>query len=261
MGPSTVLIALLCLSGADAAAIVRGSNFLGKVSKEKQSVNLSSKTYFSSKISALVEKAKKIEQSPAVQKGEQETPFSWVQRIVIQLLFGVLYYFLIVSKYPMLDGAKPTPEAVELQELDAVHATMRTSLPNCLLSWFCTGPRAAHTFHSVGVIDYWPGCILMSLFPCCTLWAANSFTDLNEKLGGQKEGIFNGLVCAFCCSCCVVAQDAQSLDLIMGVDTGFFGVETPREEKMSQAKSELWQDSKDETPCEENSEEKLSNTT
>lgn len=216
-----MLIALLCVSGANAATILRGASVAKRVadtSQEEHGANLG-------KITDFAEKIKKVQQSPAAQQAEHDTNVSWIQRVVFQLFFGILYYFLIVTKYPKLDGAKPTPESVELQQLDAVQATLHTSVPNCLLSWCCTGPRAAHTFHSVGVLDYWYGCVLMSLFPCCTLWATNSFTDLNERLGGEKENMFKGLFCAFCCSCCVVAQDAQSLDLMMGLETGFFGVD------------------------------------
>lgn len=152
---------------------------------------------------------------------EQQT--SYVGRMVAQLIFAILYYFIIVKKYPIL-SANPTEEAVELQQMHEVLATTRASLPNCILSWCCTGPRAAHTFHTAGVMNYWPGCILMSLFPCCTLWAVNSFMPLNEKLGGSKRNAFMGLISACFCSCCVVAQDAQALDLIAGVKTGFCGV-------------------------------------
>mmetsp|Transcript_38952 Transcript_38952/g.72319 ORF Transcript_38952/g.72319 Transcript_38952/m.72319 type:complete len:99 (-) Transcript_38952:66-362(-) len=92
------------------------------------------------------------------------------------------------------------------------------------MSWLCSGPRAAHTFYSTGISDYWCSLFGMSLFPCCVLCVANSFTDLNEKLGGQKRGLLMSCLCSYCCSCCVIAQDAESLDLSTGVRTGFCGV-------------------------------------
>jgi len=150
---------------------------------------------------------------------------TWTTRILVQFLFGVIYYFLVVAKYPKLDGLQPTPEAIQLQSENEVSATFLTSFPNCFFSWCCSGPRAAHTFHSTGVLDFWPGCIAMSLFPCCTLWLVNSFTDLNSKLGGVKRNLFMGLVCACCCSCCVIAQDAESLDMITGAKTNLCGVD------------------------------------
>jgi len=224
MGPSAVLVcAILCLSGAEAANILRGKAVTKDVSPndilKKESI------VASGRISGLLDAVKKMEADPKVQKAPAQSGIGLGERIVIQLLFGILYYYLIVEKYPKLDGLKPTEAAIKLQDLDEVSATLHTSLPNCLLSWCCTGPRAAHTFHSTGVLDYWPSCILMSLVPCCTLWAVNSFTDLNEKLGGVKKNLFVGALCACCCSCCVVAQDAQSLDLITGMETGLYGVQ------------------------------------
>jgi len=158
-------------------------------------------------------------------KGGEWSGGTWTTRILVQFLFGVIYYFLIVTKYPKLNGLHPTPEAIKLQSENAVSATLQSSFPNCFYSLCCSGPRAAHTFHSTGVLDYWPGCIAMSLFPCCTLWVVNSFTDLNTKLGGVKDNIFMGLICACCCSCCVIAQDAESLDMITGARTNFCGVD------------------------------------
>jgi len=163
--------------------------------------------------------------SRAPEKGGEGAGGTWGTRIIVQFLFGVIYWFLIVSKYPKLEGLQPTPEAIKLQSENEVSATLQTSCPNCFFSLCCSGPRAAHTFYSTGVLDYWPGCIAMSLFPCCTLWIVNSFTDLNEKLGGVKKNLFMGLLCACCCSCCVIAQDAESLDLITGARTNLCGVD------------------------------------
>lgn len=214
MGRSVVIVALFCLQGVGAANILRGN-----------AVKAASTETHNTDVHALLDSLKKFQQNPQTQQQEQEGSNNWVERTMFQLIFGVAYYFLIVSKYPMLDGAKPTPEAIKIQELDELSALFESSMPNCLLSWCCTGPRAAHTFHSAGVLDYWPGCILMSCFPCCTLWIVNSFTDLNERLGGEKRNFCIGALCACFCSCCIVAQDAQSLDHITGMETGYCGVE------------------------------------
>jgi len=147
----------------------------------------------------------------------------WV-RLGCQLLFGIVVYFLIVSKYPQLNDTQPSSLAVELQRENEVMATCKVSGSNCILSWCCSGPRAAQTFHSVGVMNYWPSLILMSLLPCCTLWCMNSQSDLNVKLGGERRGLCMGCLCACCCSCCVVAQDAEALDLTTGARTGLCGV-------------------------------------
>jgi len=241
--PALLVITVLCsVHGTQAASLLRGKPSLVEV-KDALSSGIEERVGSSmaasqndmvlgqmalgmavkDKVVGLIEEVKKFEQNP--QRQQQSSGMGWGDRVLIQLIFGLIYYFLIVSKYPKMDGLKPTPKAVELQEMNEISATMEASLPNCLLSWCCTGPRAAHTFHSAGVLDYWPGCILMSLLPCCTLWAVNSFTDLNERLGGAQKNFFMGALCACCCSCCVVAQDAQSLDYITNVDTRLCGVQ------------------------------------
>jgi len=160
--------------------------------------------------------------------GGSSTWESWIFRIAVQLIFGAMYYCVIVSKYPTkFEEYAVTAEAKALQNKDEINATCDTSCPNNFHAFCCSGPRAAHTFHSVGLLDYWAGCILMTLFPCCTLWLTNSCTDLNEKLGGEKRGFCMGCLCACLCSCCVIAQDAQTLDLITGAKTELFSVKLP----------------------------------
>lgn len=147
-------------------------------------------------------------------------------RIVYQLIFGALYYFLVVTKYPypMKEPLNMPKKAIALQDMDPVSATFEVSLSNCFLSYCCSGPRAAHTFYGTDIAGYWASLICMSIFPCCVLFAANTCTDLNEKLGGQKQNILMAALCSFCCSCCLIAQDAETLDVINGVQTGFCGV-------------------------------------
>lgn len=157
-----------------------------------------------------------------IPKGDEQGAL--LTRILGQLIFGVLYWFLIMKKYPSTADLKPNDESVKIQGMNELGALLHTSPANCILSWCCTGPRAAHTFHSTNVMNYWAGCVLMSCFPCLTLWLVNSFTNLNVKLGGQRRNPILGLLSACFCSCCVVAQDAESLDMIMGVETGLCGV-------------------------------------
>lgn len=161
--------------------------------------------------------------TPAEQAGEGGSG-SYIFRVVCQLIFALIYYQVIVAHYPRLD-TKPVlnAEAEALQNMDAVSACCHPSMsfPNAALSMGCTGPRAAHTFHSVGIMNYWLGCCLMTCFPCCTLFYTNACTDMNERMGGQRQNIFTACLCSFCCPYCLVAQDAQSLDLVTGTKTGF----------------------------------------
>jgi len=161
-----------------------------------------------------------------------EVMLTQVPRILIQMVFGLVYYIVIVSKYPSYkDLPEPNQAAKDLQKIDEVSATCRTSCENCLLSWCCSGPRAAHTFYSTLGLNYVFCCLVTSCFPCCALWYVNSCTDLNEKLGGERRNLFVGAICACLCSCCVIAQDAESLDLVNGVKTGFCGISAdPRQD-------------------------------
>jgi len=172
-------------------------------------------------------KSQKPEKSEG--QGAEESEFeTFVTRVVTQLLFGLLYYMVIVSKYPKL-MAEPTPASRKLQSVNEVVALCEVSFPTCIFSWLCSGPRAAHTFYSTGISDYWCSLLGMSILPCCFLCVANSCTDLNEKLGGQKRSLLMSCLCSWCCSCCVIAQDAECLDLSTGVRTGFCGVYQTRD--------------------------------
>jgi len=158
-------------------------------------------------------------------------------RILAQLLFGVLYYCLIVAQYPELDprwgkvigAGAPNDAARQLQRECEVFALFSVSCSNNFFSLCCSGPRGAQTFHATGIMNYWLGLILMSCFPCCTLCYTNACTDLNEKLGGRPRGCCMSMLCAWLCFCCVIAQDAESLDLVTGCKTGFCGVEMPKD--------------------------------
>jgi len=153
---------------------------------------------------------------------------AWISRVIVQLVFGVAYYYLIVRHYPkLMTHQTPNIEVITLQEKSEVAAVCSTSWPNLFHSFCCSGPRAAHTFHSVGIMSYWLGFLLMTCCPCCTLFLANSFTDLNARLGGEARDPFMSFICACFCSCCVIAQDAESLDLMSNLQTGFFRIDNP----------------------------------
>lgn len=147
---------------------------------------------------------------------------SMTSRVLPQLLFAILYYFLIVRKYPSFpefQGKKVSEQAEALQKMYAPQAICHTSCANNFHSFCCSGPRAAHTFHATGIMNYWPSCCLMTFFPCCTLFILNSFTDLNSRLGGTKPNLCMSALCTCFCSCCVIAQDAESLDERTGFNT------------------------------------------
>jgi len=153
--------------------------------------------------------------------------FSCLPILVWQVVYGAIYYCLVVQKYPHFSG-HPTPQARATQSKNEVMAflTCENSCVVNLTSAVCWAGRAAHTYDKAGLMPYWPGVFLSALFPCCTLFYMNSCTGLNEKLGGEKRGILMGAICAFFCPCCVIAQDAQSLDECTGAAVTLCGVNT-----------------------------------
>jgi hypothetical protein len=149
---------------------------------------------------------------------------SWLRAMIplLQVIFAVIYYCTVVSNYPYWNG--PTPMSCQLQGEPAPCATTSTSPSNCCLSWCCPQARAAHTFDKTGTLEYWCGLLAMFLCPFCTLCYANACSDLNPKLGGEPANIVSSAACTWCCSCCVIAQDAESLDAATGAKTECCGV-------------------------------------
>jgi len=141
---------------------------------------------------------------------------------ILQIIFAVVYYCSVVSQYPYWNG--PTPMSCQLQSEPAPCATTSTSPTNCCLAWCCPQARAAHTFDRTGTLEYWCGLLAMFLCPFCTLCYANACTDLNPKLGGEPANVIASAACTWCCSCCVIAQDAESLDACTGARTEVCGV-------------------------------------
>merc|ERR1719512_91402 len=142
--------------------------------------------------------------------------------LLLQVLFAVVYYCQVVSNYPFWMG--PTPMSCTVQAEPAPCATCQTSPTNCCLSWLCPQARAAHTFDRTGTLEYWCGLLAMFLCPFCTLCYTNACTDLNPKLGGEYANPIMSALCTWCCFCCTIAQDAESLDAATGAQTEICGV-------------------------------------
>lgn len=162
---------------------------------------------------------------PPATSRQTSWPETWFVRLGVQFIFGLAYYFFIVSKYPVLPkDFLPTQKAVDLQDKGVLCAMCTVRTTTRFHACCCSAPRAAHTFHSAGVLNYWFGLILMTALPCCTLFLADWCTNLKERLGGTRRGLCIGCLCSCCCSCCVIAQDAEAVDLNTGVETTILGV-------------------------------------
>lgn len=146
-----------------------------------------------------------------------QSPYYNIGVRVLQILIGICYYYTIASKYPKLQAFND--ESSEIQRKNEISATFETTCATCLNSFCCPSARAAHTMDATGTLGYWPALCLMIFCPFCTLCYANAFTDMNEKLGGERRGCFMSFLCTWFCSCCVIAQDADSLDAATGCTT------------------------------------------
>lgn len=150
-------------------------------------------------------------------------PESWQFLLFVsQVVFAVVYYFMVVSYYPYWYG--PTPMSAHIQSEMPPVAAMHASPANMFLSLCCPQARAAHTFDKTGILEYWFGVLAMFCCPFCTLCWANACTDLNPKLGGWPADPLSSAACTWCCAPCVIAQDAESLDACTGARTEPCGV-------------------------------------
>merc|ERR1719426_689038 len=91
--------------------------------RDAQPISASSETAAAQGVfSGVIAKVDAVRQDPQVQQKEGEGGSGVVQRTIIQLIYGVNYYFLIVSKYPVLRKEYMTeaPEpARQLQNMNA----------------------------------------------------------------------------------------------------------------------------------------------
>jgi hypothetical protein len=145
-------------------------------------------------------------------------------RIVLVLLVGVIYWCTIVRHYPKLSADVPESKYAKrlLKETECEGCGMASNAIG-LCSFGCPAPRAAHTYHAAGVMNYWPALCLMTVLEPLMVFYASSFSSLRTDLGGpEKMDKLMGFCCALWCPCCVVAKEAQALDLVMERRTGWF---------------------------------------
>jgi hypothetical protein len=159
-----------------------------------------------------------------------------IQEIVINIIIAIVYYVLIVSKYPPhtalpseghpnFESARQFQSEVAGSQCGVVEKTFGgVSMPNILFALCCGYQRNAHTLYSSIGFNYWAGFFITMFCPCCTMWYQQTSTRVNEAIGGTKRSCLHGFLCAWCCMCCLVATDAESLDIAAGKETYCCGV-------------------------------------
>eukprot|EP00929_Paragymnodinium_shiwhaense_P004669 TRINITY_DN10578_c0_g1_i1.p1 TRINITY_DN10578_c0_g1~~TRINITY_DN10578_c0_g1_i1.p1 ORF type:complete len:293 (-),score=42.32 TRINITY_DN10578_c0_g1_i1:233-1111(-) len=166
------------------------------------------------------------EVKPAVGKEKLNEERTW-HHMLQMLAFGVFFYFIVVTKYRKLDSIpnyEPPRAAQELMEMGVVGAFCscrpRVSINNCCLACCCGPARAALTYHAAGIVDYWPGLLLTLFCQPCMVFFMTAFTSLHRKLGGATPNPCTTCLCAWCCNCCMIAQEAQAVDEATAQDVG-----------------------------------------
>mmetsp|Transcript_112562 Transcript_112562/g.205048 ORF Transcript_112562/g.205048 Transcript_112562/m.205048 type:complete len:387 (-) Transcript_112562:223-1383(-) len=154
---------------------------------------------------------------------------TYASMVGLQILLGIIYAIVIMRYYPNMSPIrrKPPQAAIDMARGGPVVPFLRCQVSPqiCLCSFCAWGARAAHTFHSVRIMNYWLALIFMSTLPCCTQFLCISCTELNTRLGGVEMNLCESCLCSSCCFCCMIAQEAQTLDMLMGVEVGLFGLE------------------------------------
>lgn len=156
-------------------------------------------------------------------RGAKETGSYYLTKLLFIFFFGFIYYEAIVKHYPRVQDP-PNNTAVALMNQGAPCAIGAVSCSNVTLSCCCGLSRNAHTYHSTGMLEYWPSLVIMAFFPCCLMVYMNAFTDFKRKIGGSPDGCPGACLCSVCCCCCVTAQQAQALDATARADTNLCGV-------------------------------------
>lgn len=159
-----------------------------------------------------------------------------IQEIILNIIIAIVYYVLIVNKYPPhtalpsaghpnFENARRWQNEVQGSQFGTVEKTFGgVSMSNCLFALFCPYQRNAHTLNRSIGFNYWLGFFATMFCPCCTLWYQHTSTRVNEALAGEKRSCISGFFCAWCCSCCLIATDAEALDIAAGKETYCCGV-------------------------------------
>jgi hypothetical protein len=150
-------------------------------------------------------------------------------RIFIALIVGGIYYYRVVKGYPKLEEVDPNEDTAEFAHMmmsagECEGCGMATFVLGCC-ALVCPAPRLAHTLHSTGKMNYWVALLLGTFLQPCMVLYGSACTSLRKDLGG--EGAANRkchrATCAFCCPCCVIAKQAQALDMKVGWRTTWLG--------------------------------------
>eukprot|EP00927_Polykrikos_kofoidii_P079720 TRINITY_DN76530_c0_g1_i1.p1 TRINITY_DN76530_c0_g1~~TRINITY_DN76530_c0_g1_i1.p1 ORF type:complete len:316 (+),score=25.43 TRINITY_DN76530_c0_g1_i1:126-1073(+) len=134
---------------------------------------------------------------------------------LVHLGAALLYYFVVVSRYRSLKekplSGKRFIEIKSLDQINPLFSLCDVRTDNICLSYYCTNVRAAHTFAKTGACGFWQSwCAMYTCAPCTLCYLQNT---VRKALGMREMGLANNICSSLLCSCCVVAQHAEALDI------------------------------------------------
>jgi len=182
--------------------------------------------------------------SPAVPPsvpGAVSTPYLNIPIAILNGLFFVIFWFTVVVKYRPL--AAPNELSAQETKKNALTETCHVCCePVCWTSYCCPTVRWAATLHAANILNFWIVMLIwaaqlvvsvkwpsISFFQCFLYCIPIAFTDLNEKLGGQRDNCCEACLCAFFCCCCVNVKYALALDHATYQEVGCLSVRSTEE--------------------------------
>jgi len=173
--------------------------------------------------------------------GAASTPHLKYLSPIMNVLIFVIFWLMVVAKYRPL--AAPTELSAQMMNKNAVEGSLHVCCEAvCWVSYCCPTVRWAGTLHAANILNFWTVMLIWAVsYAVSICWAdfaffqfllyciPIAFTDLNEKLGGEKDNCCEACLCTFFCSCCVNVKYALALDYATHQKVGCFNVSSTEE--------------------------------
>jgi Cys-rich protein (TIGR01571 family) len=147
-----------------------------------------------------------------------------VSRIIFQVIFAIIYKNRVVDRKRVLPPALTRPDSVGLPGPDFKYGLCSCfdDCDVCMHTFFCWQTRAADTYHSAGVLDFWLTLIIALFCSPCFAICVMPFkrSEIRNRLNGGSGGCAcQDCLLSFFCGLCVIVQEARVVDEALGVKT------------------------------------------
>lgn len=138
--------------------------------------------------------------------------------ILLQILFGVIFFFLVATKFP--DMESPNDASKKIMQEPTVCRIKTDKMAICCQALCFPEALLAKIMKATKLGNYWCFLVAGACFPCCTVFVATQCCNADQKLGGPSKGLLYNAFEACCCSCCLIAQATEALDEAVGWTSG-----------------------------------------